>query len=129
MLWALAISVSWVLIALVNGETGFELLAAPLSLLIVGLPVFWFFFRRLKTAELLNPSMRVESTKRRFSQITQVVSFFVVFFAALAMVEGIIGSIGGESEGLGKVIVSSLILIAVWGGLFAYYWSDEHKAL
>lgn len=129
MLWGLAIAVNWVLVALVNGESGFVQLAAPLSLLIVGLPIFAVFFLRLKKAELMNPKLKLESTKRRFSQITQIVSFFVVFFASLTIVASLIASAGGESENLGKTIGTAFVFIVVWGALFAYYWVDEHKAL
>jgi hypothetical protein len=127
MLWAIAVSVTWVLVALVNGLTGFVELSAPLALMIVSLPIFAFFFLRLKKAELDDSSLKTESTKRRFSQITQIVAFAVIFFSLLGIVASIIGAMGGESEGLGKVIGTAFVFLVVWGCVFAYYWFDEHR--
>ncbi|MDZ7785606.1 MAG: DUF5671 domain-containing protein [Candidatus Saccharibacteria bacterium] len=127
MLWAIAVAVNWVLVALVNGSTGFVALSAPLALLIVSLPVFALFFIRLKKAELADPSLRAESSKRRFTQITQIISFAVIFFALLGIVASLLAAIGGESDDLGKTIASAFMFVLVWGGMFTYYWFDEHR--
>lgn len=127
MLWALAIALTWVIVSLINGQTGFVNLSGALSLMIVSLPIFGFFFLRLKKAELANPDLRIESTKRRFSQITQIVSFFVIFFASLGLVSSLISATSGETDGLGRTVGTALVFIVVWGALFAYYWFDEHR--
>ena len=127
MLWFLAIAVNWVLVALVTGNAGFVELSPPLALLIVSLPVFAFFFLRLKKAELEQPNLKVESTKRRFSQITQIVAFSVTFISELTIVATLLAKLGGEDTALLKPILSALMFMLVWGALFAYYWFDEHK--
>lgn len=127
MLWAIAISVNWILVALINGMTGFVELSAPVSLMIVSLPIFAFFFLRLKKAELAHSNLRVESTKRRFSQITQMISFVVCFFSLLTIVASCIAAVGGESDGLGKTVGTAFVFLVVWAGVFVYYWFDEHK--
>ena len=127
MLWFLAASLTWVLVALVTGNAGFIELSPPLALIIVSLPVFAFFFLRLKKAELEEPSLRFESTKRRFSQITQVVSFAVTFFATLTIVAATLAKLGGDDSEIVKTILGALMFIIVWGALFGYYWFDEHK--
>ena len=127
MLWAIAISLTWVIVSVINGQTGFVNLSGALSLAIVSLPIFSFFFLRLKKAELLNPELRLESTKRRFSQLTQIVSFSVTFFASLALVSGLLSAIGGESDNLGKNVGTALVFMVIWGALFMYYWIDEHR--
>ena len=126
-LWAIAISITWVPVALITGSTGFIALSPPLALLLVSLPIFAFFFLRLKKAELADPKMRVESTKRRFSQITQIVSFVVCFVSLLTIVSSILAAMGGESDNVGQTISSALVFLVVWGGLFMYYWRDERK--
>ncbi len=129
MLWFVAIAINWVVVALINGESGFVSLSPPLALMIVSIPIFAFFFLRLKKAELADPRLKTESTKRRFSQITQIVSFIVTFSALLTIVGSILASIGGESNNLGKTIGTAVVFIVVWGALFAYYWVDEHRNL
>lgn len=127
MLWFIAGALSVILISLVNGESGFSALSSPLALLLISFPPFSFFLLRLKKAELAEPNLKQESTKRRFSQITQVVSFAVVFVAWLTFLSQVFSKIGGSDAELVKVGVSSLILTVVWGGLFVYYWFDEHR--
>ncbi len=127
MLWSIAISVTWVIVSLINGLSGFGALSPPLALLIVSLPFFAVFFLRLKKAELIQPELKTESTKRRFSQITQIVSFAVIFFSLLSIVASILAKIGGDEIDLAKTIFSALAFIVVWGTLFAYYWVDEHR--
>jgi FtsH-binding integral membrane protein len=127
MLFAVAISINWAVVALVNGSTGFVELSAPLALLIVSLPILAFFFMRLKKAELLNPQLKTESTKRRFSQVAQIVSFAVVFFALLGIVASLLAAVSGETEGLGKTIGTAFVFVVIWGGVFSYYWANEHR--
>ena len=127
MLWAIAIAITWVVVVLINGSAGFVQLSAPLALLIVSLPIFAVFFLRLKKAELADSSLKTESTKRKFSQITQIISFIVVFFSLLAIVATILNAVGGESENAGKAISTGVAFVVVWSALFAYYWFDEHR--
>jgi len=129
MLWAITIAISWVIVALINGTSGFAVLSGPLALLIVSLPFFAFFFLRLKKAELSNPALRFESSKRKFSQISQIVSFFVIFGSLLTVVGSLLSKVGGAETDLGKTLGSSLALAVIWGCLFMYYWVDEHKGL
>ena len=90
--------------------------------------VFAFFFLRLRRAELANPALRHEASKRRFSQLTQLVAFFTCFFNVVALVYTLVGIAGGtEVDSVGKLVGSTAIILAVAGGILAYYWADEHK--
>lgn len=116
------------LVALVNGNASFDVLAFPVAVLFVAVPLFAALFLRLKRAELRNPALKLEPSKRRSTQFTQVVAYLTVFFALISLVTGIFASIGGQFTGsLVKFIVDILIVILVAGGILAYYWHDEHK--
>src|SRR3989338_7106899 len=71
-LWFSATGLAWALLNLLNGSYNFSFLVVPVSILISSLPLFALFFIRLKRAELANPALRFEPSKRRLSQMTQV---------------------------------------------------------
>ncbi|HET8709109.1 MAG TPA: DUF5671 domain-containing protein, partial [Candidatus Saccharimonadales bacterium] len=128
MLWSAAIDLGWILLALVNGGAHFDILAYPVASLIVGLPIFGFLFLRLKEAELANPQLKLEPSKRRLTQITQIVSFLVCFFNLVAFVYLILSKVSGQLQmSFGKMCLDVLIILVIAGGILAYYWHDEHK--
>ena len=128
-LWIAADALLAVLLLLINGGTGFKYLAFPASLLIVTLPVFSWLFLRLKRAEVAKPELRFDPSKRRWSQITQLFSFVVVLGALIGIIYTVLGKIGGLNIGssLGKSILDEVVILAVIGGVFVYYWIDEHR--
>jgi hypothetical protein len=127
-LWLGAGGLLAVLLALFNGGTSFEVLAFPVSLLIVCLPVFSYFFLRLKKAELMNPQLRLDPSKRRLTQFTQVITFAISLFTLVVIVFGIIAAIGGHGpDSFGKFLLNSFLVLLVSGGILAYYWIDEHQ--
>jgi hypothetical protein len=129
MLWFVAIGLVTSSLSLVNGGTSVDALAFPVSLLVVSLPIFAYFFIRLKRAEVANPSLRFEASKRRFSQLTQILSFFTCVFNLVALVYLLIQQAGGESEtSLGKIFLNVSVILVVAGGIFVYYWHDEHRS-
>ncbi len=128
-LWFGAASLAWILLALIDGDNaGFDMLAFPISLLLVSLPVFAFFFLRLKRAEVANPVLRLEPSKRRFSQLTQFFTFLICLFNIVGFVYQLVAAAGGqEIESFGKTVLQLLVVLVIAGGLFAYYWMDEHR--
>lgn len=130
MVWFGAASLIWILVSIASGDANFDILAAPISLLLTSLPVFAYLFVRLRRAELANPALRTEPSKRRFSQLTQFVSFFVVFFNLVGLIYALVATAGGnEGMPLGETALTTLIVTLVAGGVFAYYWFDEHRAV
>ena len=127
-LWFGAASLIWSLVSVVNEQTGLSYLAFPIATLVVCVPIFAFFFLRLRKQELVNPALRFEPSKRRMSQITQVLAFLTCLFNIITFVYLIISKIGGDSEAsLVKAFLSLLMVLAVAGGILAYYWFDEHR--
>lgn len=122
-----AIGLTAILLCLVYGETGFSSLSFPIAMLLVGLPLFAGFFLRLKGAELDAPRLKLDQSKRRSTQFTQIVSFLVCLGALLGLLSSVFAAIGGDVDDIGKAIGAAIIILIVFGGILAYYWWDEHK--
>lgn len=128
LLWFWSASLITILVSLIMGGTGFAELAFPVSLMIVTVPAFAFFYIRLRKAELRDPGLRLEASKRRFSQITQILAFLTCLFNLIALVYILMSAASGESTtSLPKFIGATVVTLMVAGGILAYYWLDEHK--
>lgn len=115
-------------IALVNSKTDFGVLEFPASVLIISVPVFAWLFFRLKKAEVNNPALRFEPSKRRSTQFIQILTFIITFFTLIGLASAIIAKVGGQFNGsIIRVIWDALIILLVAGGILAYYWHDEHR--
>lgn len=126
-LWFGAAGLIWGILSIVNGGASFSVLAMPASLALVGVPIFALLFLRLKKAELKDPSLRLSTSKRRSSHITQVLAFLVCLFNLITFVYIVFSNIGGESSiSIGKAVANLFIVLAVAGGILAYYWFNEH---
>jgi hypothetical protein len=125
-----AIGLGSALISLVNGKTDFSVLAFPAALLVVAVPVFAWLFLRLKKAELLNPALKLDPSKRRSTQFTQIATFVVGFFTLVGFVSALFAKMAGDYNGsITKLILDVLVVLLVAGGMLVYYWRDEHRAL
>lgn len=127
-LWFAATGLIWVVLNIINGSGNFNFLVVPLSVLITSLPIFTLLFIRLKRAELANPSLRLEPSKRRLSQMTQVLAFLACLINITVFVYSVLQKINGTAGySIGKSALSLLIVLAVAGGILVYYWFDEHQ--
>jgi hypothetical protein len=127
-LWIVAGALIWIVLSLLNGLTGFSLLALPVSLLLVCVPVLGFLFLRLRKAELRSPTLRFDPSKRRLSQFTQIIAFATCLFNTIGFVYVLVTKLAGEAApSVGKSFLNWLVVVAVAGGILAYYWFDEHR--
>jgi hypothetical protein len=127
-LFTAAIGLGSALISLVNGQTGFDILAFPVASLLVSVPVFGLLFLRLKKSEANNPSLRYEASKRRSTQFSQIAGFVTCFFTLIGFVTSLFAKAAGEYHGsVGKLFLDVLIVLIIAGGILAYYWRDEHR--
>jgi hypothetical protein len=127
-LWFTAAGLIAILLSLLNGGTSFAVLSFPLALLLVCLPLFSLFFIRLKRAELADPPLRFDPSKRRLTQFTQITAFAACLFNVIGFVYMVLQKIGGEAApSLGKSAINLVVVLAIAGGILAYYWFDEHK--
>lgn len=116
------------LIALVNGAANFAALAFPAAALLVTLPVFAVIFMHLKKMELRSPSLKLDPSKRRSTQATQIVSFVVCLFTLIGFFGAVFAAMGGAPGiTVGKAALDALCVLLVAGGILFYYWRDEHK--
>jgi hypothetical protein len=123
-----AIGLVSALLALVNGNHSFSVLYFPLALLLVAVPVFSGLFLRLKQAELLDPTARLDASKRRTTQFLQIGSFLICFFTLIGFLAIVFAKLSGSYSGsLVKVILDAAVILVVTGGILFYYWNDEHK--
>lgn len=128
-LWLAAGSLLWVMLALFNGGNHFDVMAFPVSLLVVCVPIFAWFFLRLKKAELANPQLKLDPSKRRLTQFTQVIAFAACLFNLIAFVYLLFTKLAGHTTpSLGKDFLNLLVILLVAGGILAYYWNDEHRS-
>lgn len=131
-----ASALGWVLHSLTDGafsggggfyEAGVSFASAAL---IVALPVFAFMFLRLKKAELAEPSLHNDASRRRAIQLTLIITFLIgiskIIWYMYSLFNGNANA-ASEAASPGINLVHSIITIGIAGGIFAYYWRDQHK--
>ncbi|MGI9027332.1 MAG: DUF5671 domain-containing protein [Candidatus Saccharimonadales bacterium] len=116
---------------------GIAPLAAPA--LIVSLPIFGYLFLRLKKAEIEEPEIRKDPSRKRAIQLTLLVTFLIGIGKIIAYLFSLING-GGEGGGIFEDgyeteyvispiydILHAIITLGIAGGIFVYYWRDIHK--
>jgi hypothetical protein len=127
-LWIGALALLALLLTGINVGANFEALGFPLAVLIISLPVFSWFFLRLKQAELTQPALKLDPSKRRFTQFTQVAAFGTCLLTLIAFVYFLMLKVSGSADvSLFKAILDVVAILAVAGGILAYYWNDERQ--
>ena len=115
------------LLAMVNGGFNFAALSFPAATLLVTVPLFALIFLHLKRLELRSPELKLDPSKRRSTQATQIITFVVCLFTLIGFFAAAFASMGGGiGTSLGKVALDALCVLAVAGGILFYYWRDEH---
>jgi hypothetical protein len=123
-----SISLGAVIISLINGHSDFNSLAYPTAALIVSVPVFAYLFLRLKKAELLNPAMATDPSKRRSTQFIQIYSYIICFLTLVGIIAEVFSKISGSYKGsILKLILDAIVVLVIAGGILVYYWRDEHR--
>ena len=99
------------------------------SALIVCLPLFIFFFLRLKSAEMTSPRLRHDPSRRRAFQIAIFSSFTIGVFSLIGYVYTIFNTsdLYGGGESVGLTIADMIITLGIVGGIFAYFWLDNQR--
>lgn len=100
------------------------------SALVVSLPLFIFFFLRLKKAELVSPRLRHDPSRRRAFQIAVFGSFLVGVFSLIGYVYTFFNSgndLYAADSNIGLTIADMIITLGIAGGIFAYFWLDSQR--
>lgn len=124
-----------------NGDSGMlgNNSAVPLATaaLVVALPVFAVLFLRLKKAEAADPDLHHDPSRKRAIQLTLIITFLIglgnIIYFVYSLMTGDTGStaeynaVGSQSyTGWLGNLIHLVITLAIAGGIFAYYWFDEH---
>jgi Domain of unknown function (DUF5671) len=99
------------------------------TVLLVTLPIFVVLFLRLKKAELADPSLKKDPSRKRMSHFTQFLAFLVGIGYIVAFFYGLINGTaadGGGGPGVGESFLQMLITLIIAGSIFGYLWKDEH---
>lgn len=110
------------------------------SLLVLG-PIFTLLFFRLKKAEEEEPELRKDPFRKRWIQTTLFFTFLIGIGHIIYFVYSILTpttrsaydyySLGSRDPGVSTLALALHVLVTllVAGGIFAYYWIDDHKTL
>lgn len=116
----------------------------PLAMaaVIIALPIFAVLFLRLRRIEQARPEVRADSSRRKWIQITLLVSFLIGLGHIIWYVYNLLNGYGGYQEfsysGESQPSLSTgayqllqfghlAVTLLIAGSIFAYYWIDEHK--
>lgn len=123
-----AIALTSALVALVNSKTDFSVLAFPAAVLLVTVPLFAVIFLHLKKLETNLPAMRLDASKRRSTQFSQIASFIACLVVTIGFVFDVFSKLGGQTgPSIVKAALDTLCVLVVAGGILVYYWRDEHR--
>jgi len=124
-----ASTLAWVVLNMLNGSRGFDSVVVPTSALVVCLPVLVALFIRLKRAELKDFSLKLDPSKRRWSQLVQFLAFVACLINLIYFVYVILQhTSGGSVPSIAKSLVNLVVVLVIAGGILSYYWFDEHRA-
>lgn len=105
------------------------------SAILVALPIFAVLFLRLKHAEQADSELKLDASRRKAIQLTLVVTFLIGVFNIIGYVYGLLNNTtgtgvtySGSSENPFANLLHTLVTLAIAGGIFAYYWIDQHRA-
>lgn len=143
-LWASAISLGYILHAFINNAfyvapTGDQYnyysysstsdYTFPATLLLITLPIFVFLFLRLKRAELADPGLKKDPSRKRLSHVTQFLTFITAVGYMVYFVNSLLSASSGTSgaQSVGELCLHLLVTLVIAGGIFAYYWIEEHR--
>lgn len=114
-----------------SGMIDAGVMAFTTSALVVSLPIFSFLFLRLKKAELANPRLRFDPSRRRMVQIALIASFIIGIISLIAFLYTLLLNVyGGNDYDIditGVFIANMAITLGISGGIFAYFWMDSHR--
>lgn len=127
-LWVAATTLAWIILNMLNGSSGFDSVVVPTAGLIVCLPVFGLLFLRLKKAELTSPELRLDPSKRRWSQTTQFLTYLALLINFIYFVYAILQHFSDDkAPAIGKSLINLVVILVIAGGILFYYWRDEHR--
>lgn len=126
---------------LISGTDSLQVGAFPITVLVVAAPVALFLFLRLRHAELASPALRRDPSRRKVVQAILLITFLAVIIHTIVLLYLVLSghytpqtpyyydgfSAQPASPSFIADLIRWLITLAVAGGVFVYYWLDEHR--
>lgn len=98
------------------------------TVLIVCFPIFVYLFLRLKKAELANPALRRDPSRRKLSQLTQLVAFLFGIGYVIYFIYSLLSpDTYGDNPGVGQQLLHTLVTLTIAGSIFIYLWREDHR--
>jgi hypothetical protein len=99
-----------------------------LTVLLVSFPIFATMFIRLKKAERRDAELQHDPSRRKLTQLTQLVAFlfgmgYIIYF----IYRLIVPSTWGDNPSVAENFLHMLVTVVIAGGIFAFYWFDDHR--
>jgi hypothetical protein len=138
-LWIAAISLGAVLHSAVDKAYGNEsvytnTISFSSAALIVSFPIFAWLFLWLKKQEAAHPELRRDQNRRGAIQLSLIVTFIVGIGKLIFYVYQLLNTGNSDTEFASSTSDSvigntlhTLITLSIAGGIFGYYWNDEHR--
>lgn len=94
--------------------------------LVVSLPIFAFLFIRTKKVELKDQTILKDPSRRRAMHFTMTLAFLAGVGHIAFYVYTLLGGGGDYGSGGFENLAHMLVTVLIAGGIFFYYWHDEH---
>jgi hypothetical protein len=134
-MWVAAMSLGAVLHSLVDQAFGQDsvyttVVSFSTAALVVSLPIFAWLFLYLKRKELAHPEIRRDQNRKAAVQLTLIITFIIGIIKLVMYVYQLLNTGNADAGGGGSVVgnfLHTLITLGIAGGIFFYYWRDEHR--
>lgn len=101
---------------------------------LVSFVVFSYLFLRTKDAELKDPAIGLDPSRKRAIQLVIIVSFTGLLVGVIGFVSTLLNgnalydlTIDTESLSMGAQLLLEVVMISVNAVIFGYYWRDDHR--
>ena len=126
-LWFGALGLIALLVALIGGQFNLSSIGIHLAVVLGSFPVFALLFLRLKSAEISNPTLKSDSSRRRLNQITATVSFVMSLSSIIGLIFSLLQVAAGNDFPVGRSLAQIGVVCLVSLGMLVYFWRDETR--
>lgn len=127
-LMATALALIVLLLDLIMGASSVPMVALPVAVLVVTVPVAYWLSLRVDKMERQEPLYILNDSRRWSAQFAQVTSFGACLLSAAFFVYTVFMRVAGtEGLSIGKAALDMLVVVAIAGSLFAFYWHGDHN--
>jgi hypothetical protein len=116
---------------MISGNGDWNASAFPVTMLVVTGPIALLLFIRLHHAELMQPALKHDASRRKVLQAIQLVTFLTVvghtIILLYLLLSGYYNSTDNGHPSFASGVLRWVVTLLLAGGTFWYYWRDEHR--